>query len=224
MKRILSVVAVLLVVTLNPLASIAADKPDFGIPVIANKDNTLPKELVPKVVKVEGTYFQLEQETLDAYLEMLSAAKEAGHTKLRIQSAYRSYATQNILYENKVKEYEKDYGDKARELAAMIVAKPGQSEHQLGNTIDIANGSLVQSFGKTTAGIWLAENAHLYGFTLRYPEGKTDITGVVYEPWHFRFVGKDFAAYLYENELTLEEYIKLVSKKQAFIKKLYYEV
>lgn len=206
MKRLIATLVIVLVLCPTVLAA-TPDLTDFEIPIIANKDNDLPKDYVPELVNVPDTYFYLEQETLDAYLELMTAAKAAGHKRLRLQSAYRSYNTQSGLHERKVAVY-KAYGDSAREMAARVVARPGQSEHQLGNTVDIANGSLVQSFGKTAAGIWLKDNAHLYGFILRYPEDKTDITGVIYEPWHFRYVGKDIAKIIYDNEWTLEEFVQ----------------
>lgn len=207
MKRFL--ILLILVAVLCPYATAAAvpDLTAYDIPIIANKDNDVPKDYVPSLVKVPGTYYELEQETLNAYTELMTAAKAAGHKSLRLQSAYRAFETQKYLHERKIAVY-KSYGDKAGEMAARVVARPGQSEHQLGNTVDIANGSLVQSFGKTAAGGWLKENAHLYGFILRYPEDKTEITGVIYEPWHFRYVGKEIAKVIYDNEWTLEEFVQ----------------
>ena len=181
--------------------------PDFnGLPVLVNRDNFLPRGYIPELAVVPGTNYQVTPETLAAYTLMMDDAKAAGHTKLRLQSAYRSYDTQSSLFERKVNKLKPEYGDNARARAAQTVAPPGQSEHQLGQAVDIANGSLVQSFGDTPAGMWLANNAHLYGFILRYPKGKTDITGILYEPWHFRYVGADAAAVIYENGWTFEEF------------------
>ena len=217
MKKALSLLLVIFI-SLGPAGQAGASGFDFSkhdIPVIANRHNTLSKNYIPKLVKVPGTGFMLEQETLSAAEGMLKDAHGAGHKKLRIQSAYRSYETQRILHNNKIAKYRPIYGDRAPEKAAMVVAKPGQSEHQLGNTIDFSiNGSLTQSFSQTAAGKWLAENAHIYGFILRYPEGKTDITGVVYEPWHFRYVGPAIAEYIYENDLTLEEYVDMAKNSK----------
>jgi D-alanyl-D-alanine carboxypeptidase len=210
MKRAISILAAVLILSSYSAQSVVATMPDltgFEIPVIANRYNNIPRDFVPELVRVPGTYFQLERETLDAYLVFIAAARAAGHTRLRLQSAYRSYETQHFLHERRVERFRATHGDRAREMAARVVARPGQSEHQLGNTLDMANGSLVQSFGKTPAGIWLAENAHLYGFILRYPEDATEITGVIYEPWHFRYVGKDIAGIIYEQGWTLEEFV-----------------
>ena len=89
-------------------------------------------------------------------------------------------------------------------------AKPGYSEHQTGLSIDVSASSignrLSESFGSTDEGIWLAAHAHEYGFIIRYPKDKASITGYAYEPWHIRYVGIELATYLYENNLTLEEY------------------
>jgi D-alanyl-D-alanine carboxypeptidase len=209
MKRVISFIAAIIVFSSFSTYSVVVmpNLADFEIPVIANRDNNIPRDYVPELVRVPGTHFLLEQETLNAFQDMLAAAKAAGHTRLRLQSAYRSYETQHFLHERRVERYRATYGSRAREMAARVVARPGQSEHQLGNTLDVANGSLVQSFGRTPAGIWLAENAHLYGFILRYPDGATEITGVIYEPWHFRYVGKDIADIIYRNNWTLEEFV-----------------
>jgi len=207
MKRAISMLAAVIVLVSYSAVAAVPDLTGFAIPVIANRFNNIPRDYVPELVQVPGTYFQLEKETLDAYQELIDAAMAAGHKRLRLQSAYRSFETQHSLHERRVDRLKAAHGDRAREMAARIVARPGQSEHQLGNTVDIANGSLTQSFGKTPAGVWLAENAHLYGFILRYPEGATDITGVIYEPWHFRYVGKEVAKIICENNWTLEEFV-----------------
>jgi len=95
----------------------------------------------------------------------------------------------------------------SEEAAAVSVARPGQSEHQSGLGVDMHNAAAAnQNFGETPDGIWLAENAHHFGFILRYPADKTDITGIKYEPWHFRYVGRRVAAIIYAGGLCLEEY------------------
>jgi D-alanyl-D-alanine carboxypeptidase len=91
------------------------------------------------------------------------------------------------------------------------VARPGTSEHQTGLTMDITAKSvgleLVESFENTAEGKWLASNAHNYGFILRYPKGKTNITGYAFEPWHYRYVGVDIATDIFNRGITLEEYM-----------------
>jgi len=94
--------------------------------------------------------------------------------------------------------------------AAKYVALPGQSEHQTGLAMDVtsesANWGLSNNFGETNEGKWLKDNCYKYGFILRYPEGKEDITGYNYEPWHIRYVGKKVSTYIYTNNITLEEF------------------
>ena len=99
----------------------------------------------------------------------------------------------------------------AEELAADEVARPGTSEHQLGLAVDIisnAHPELNEAWAETEEAKWLTENCAQYGFILRYPPDKSDITGIVWEPWHFRYVGEDAAAYIMENGLCLEEYLE----------------
>ena len=94
-----------------------------------------------------------------------------------------------------------------------IQRKPGQSEHQSGLAADVSspsvNYALTESFGKTDEGIWLAQNAHKFGFIIRFPDGKESITGYLYEPWHIRYVGESVATEIYAKDLTLEEYLEL---------------
>ena len=123
---------------------------------------------------------------------------------LKIISGYRSYSRQQTLYNNYVKRDGKKEADR-------YSARAGHSEHQTGLAFDV--NSLEQSFGETKAGKWLSDNCYKYGFILRYPKGKEDITGYMYEPWHFRYLGTK-AAELYNNGnwITLEEYLGIDSK------------
>ena len=131
----------------------------------------------------------------------LAEARANGHSGITVTSAYRSYEYQAQLFANEVA------SAGSEEAAAVSVARPGQSEHQSGLGVDIHNYAAAnQDFGGTPDGIWLAENAHHFGFILRYPKDKTDITGIKYEPWHFRYVGRRAATKIYEGNLCLEEY------------------
>ena len=127
--------------------------------------------------------------------------------KLWISSGYRSESKQNELFTNKVKEYiNRGYSQKDSEsLSQTIVAKPGTSEHNLGLAVDL-NG-VQNDFNNTKEFSWLIENAHNYGFILRYDNSKQNVTGKIYEPWHFRFVGIDHAKKMKEKNLCLEEYV-----------------
>ena len=139
--------------------------------------------------------------------ELFDGALEEGIT-LYATSGFRSYSTQKAIFERKL--------DTMSEKAANAsVAKPGYSEHQTGLAMDVEGHSslgsgLIQDFGETPEGKWLAENCHKYGFIIRYPKGKTDITGYVYEPWHIRYVGKEAAAEITALDVTFEEYILMI--------------
>ncbi|MGM0652109.1 MAG: M15 family metallopeptidase [Bacillota bacterium] len=144
-----------------------------------------------------------------ALLEQLYQAAEEDGVALGIRSAYRSYSTQKRLFND----YASRHGE---EEANRFSARPGQSEHQLGTTVDFGGTAVdfTAEFGQTPRGIWLAENAHKYGFALSYPRNKEDITGYIYEPWHFRYIGVEAAREWKESGLTLREYLE--EKPQYF--------
>lgn len=136
--------------------------------------------------------------------KMLSDAKDA-KLDLVMNSGFRSYKSQGVYFNNYVKQ-------SGLEAAKKFSAEPGHSEHQTGLAFDLSYRDrhcyLDICFGQTDAGKWLAEHAHEYGFILRYLDGKTDVTGYQYEPWHFRYVGRDVAKEIFEQKLTYEEYLK----------------
>jgi hypothetical protein len=144
----------------------------------------------------------LTPETSDAFAAMKAAAAAEGHN-LYIASGFRSYSSQTAIYNRYVSNEGVDGADRHS-------ARPGHSEHQSGLTFDL--NTITESFGRTPAGIWVAEHAHEYGFIVRYPEGKEHITGYVWEPWHLRYVGVDVATELYTSGLTLEEWLGIESK------------
>ncbi len=194
-----------------PVVSPLPETPDIEfpeiMPVLVNYNHPLDKSFAPdKLVRIGNTAFQATPETAEAVQALLKAAREEGIRVLRVQSGYRSYNTQNDLHTKKIKALKAQYGDLAPAVAATIVAPPGKSEHQLGLAVDIAAGRLVTSFGDTEAGLWLAENAHRFGFVLRYPADKTEITRIIYEPWHLRYVGVETAGMIRASGLCLEEY------------------
>ena len=135
--------------------------------------------------------------------EMLTAAKKV-NLDLTMNSGFRSSKLQSFYFNNYVKQ-------SGLEAAKRYSAEPGHSEHQTGLSFDLSYTDrkcyLDACFGDTEAGIWLAENAHSYGFILRYPKDKEEITGYQYEPWHFRFVGKDIATEIFDQKLSYEEYL-----------------
>ena len=156
------------------------------------------------MVKVSNTYsfgnnHMLTEDTFDAFLKMWKAAKEE-NLSLIINSSYRSYEDQDEVYE-----YYKDVlGESEADLRA---AKPGFSEHQTGMAIDIQTyGSKASTFEEFDEFKWLQENAHKYGFILRYPKDKEYLTGYEYESWHYRYVGIEAATYIHDNDITFDEY------------------
>lgn len=153
----------------------------------------------------------LTNETSSAFNEMKSAASLAG-IDLYVGSGFRSYNTQKSLYNSYVKRDGKNAAD-------TYSARPGYSEHQTGLAIDICSHNLTKAcvnsnFNNTEPANWLSNNAYLYGFILRYPNGKSGETGYRYESWHYRYVGKDLASKLYNggNWITLEDYLGITSK------------
>ena len=146
----------------------------------------------------------MRAEAADAFMKLAGDAAAQG-LDIVMTTAYRSYDYQSVLWNNNVNRYGNEID------ANVISAKPGQSEHQTGLAVDISTADigyqLLESFADTDEGKWIAEHAHEYGFILRYLEGKSDITGYVYEPWHIRYVGKTAAAEIKDSGLTLEEYL-----------------
>jgi D-alanyl-D-alanine carboxypeptidase len=138
------------------------------------------------------------------YLEEMLTAAQNENLNLTMNSGFRSSKLQSFYFNNYVKQ-------SGLEAAKRYSAEPGHSEHQTGLSFDLSYTDrkcyLDACFGDTEAGIWLAENAHSYGFILRYPKDKEEITGYQYEPWHFRFVGKDIATEIFDQKLSYEEYL-----------------
>ncbi len=193
--------------------------------LIANYKNALESDYIPSnLVTVPTEYaapgystMYVTKEALNAYIELYNAMTKESGGYMHVISAYRSYARQTQLYNNAVESFisQGKTTNEARSLALDTTQTPGHSEHQLGTTIDVSqNTDTDHDFHKTKAGAWLAENAHKYGFIIRYPEDKVDITRISYEPWHIRYVGIYHATYMYVNNLCLEEYVELQGKAQ----------
>jgi len=137
--------------------------------------------------------------TYDAFMNLWSASHNEGHY-LMVSSSFRTHEKQDAVY--------KDYQNKkGTEYADSIAARPGFSEHQTGYTLDMFEmGYTQKTFHTSESYNWLINNAHKYGFILRYPEDKEDITGYAFESWHYRYVGVSAATYIYENHITFDEY------------------
>ena len=154
---------------------------------------------------------QIDRRCYDALQEMMDACRDAGYEPL-ICSAYRTQETQQELFDKKVAAFEAEgkSHDQAVQEAGTVVAVPGTSEHQLGlavDVVDINNQNLTEEQEKTPTQKWLMANSWRYGFIHRYPNGKSDVTGIIYEPWHYRYVGKDVAQEIFNRGITLEEYL-----------------
>ena len=169
-----------------------------------------PVDYTPtNLVSVGGTGLTLRPEAADAVEDLIADARAAGHS-IKLLSAYRSYSRQAALFN----QYQSKYGTA---YAERISARPGTSEHQLGLAADLgytsSQAELKEAFGQTPAGIWIAEHANDYGLIIRYPQGKEEITGYKYEPWHVRYIGKEHAKALAESGAeTYEEYVKMLSE------------
>ena len=185
---------------------------------LVNKDLTLPGNYEPDdLVKPNVTFSFGDAEVPKSYLrrEAASALETMFHSAeqesiiLYAVSGFRAFQTQESIFNSEVNR-------KGVEAANETVAIPGQSEHQTGLAMDVSSESnnfrLTEEFGMTTEGKWVKENAHKYGFIIRYPKGKENLTGYQYEPWHLRYVGEKVATLIYEHDLTLEEYFERVKK------------
>jgi zinc D-Ala-D-Ala carboxypeptidase len=167
-----------------------------GIPVISKK-HRITAVYGPR--RPTGPY-HLEAETAAALNRMTAAARADG-VRIRVHSAYRNWDSQNASYQRAKRNYPQNLS---------FYAPAGASEHQTGLAVDLWDGVTWSLPMATTAtGKWLFTHAHAYGFVLRYPNGKTKITGYHYEPWHYRFIGKKDAMKFGNNSLTLEEYLHL---------------
>ncbi|WP_255220740.1 M15 family metallopeptidase [Terribacillus saccharophilus] len=194
---------------------VTVDNPD-SIEVVVNKTRKFPDGWQPKdLVEPDVPFYfsehlekrKMRKEAAEA-LEDLFAASQKDGMELVAASGYRSEERQKEIYENNVATQGQEETDK-------VSSRPGRSEHQTGLAIDLTSAemalALEETFIKTDEGKWLAEHAHEYGYIIRYPEGKSDITGYSYEPWHIRYVGKDLAKQIYEENTTLEEHFQMES-------------
>ncbi|MDL2220420.1 M15 family metallopeptidase [Eubacteriales bacterium OttesenSCG-928-N14] len=193
----------------TPTPTIPAD--EAWMLILANADNPLPDGFAPQTAKAQGNYL-MDARAVQPMQQMIAAAKADGVT-LNLTSAYRTKEYQQGLFDNKVQRL-MNVGktrEQAEAEAATVVALPGTSEHQTGLAVDIITPSyttLDEGFANTDAFAWLQAHAAEYGFVLRYAKEKQDITGIIYEPWHYRYVGIEHAARMNENNWCLEEYLQ----------------
>ncbi len=187
---------------------------------VVNVNNLLSEDFEPEdlrnvqYTKPDRAKQQMSLNAQMAADAMLIEARQYGFNNLWVTSAYRSYQTQSWLFENEIASLRAEYGDEAEEKAKESVNPPGASEHQSGLTADIHSLSSASSrFDNTDEAKWLAENAQYFGFVLRYPADKTEITGIMYESWHFRYVGRYHAMQMKRLNMCLEEYVEYLNKK-----------
>ena len=190
------------------------NKSDWNL-ILLNNDNKIDTDLNIEKTKFNTQY--VDSRAAQAYTDMCAAAQKESIT-LYLRSGYRSVATQKQNYNNAIAKYESQGNskDEAIRLTNQYYAVPGHSEHHTGLAFDIITPeyhdniyTLNEQFAKTAAYDWLLENSAEYGFILRFPADKQDITGINFEPWHYRYVGIEHAQYITDNKLCLEEYLQL---------------
>ena len=202
--KVVSIIALSAALLDGSMKTALPDKNIDGTSFLVNRQHSISKYYAPVTRKVVGPGMSqtMREDGAAALEEMFAAAKEDG-INLSIVSGYRSYSKQSSIYGRKKAE-------NGQEAADRVSARPGTSEHQLGLAMDLAkrgSSQLNTSFGKTKEGQWVSENAHKFGFIVRYMEGYEDVTGYMYEPWHVRYVGPEMAEAIYESGVPMEMYI-----------------
>ncbi len=234
MKKTITVIlsAFMLILSLFCVSCDEVKENDMYLKLI-NKKNTVEADYIPeKLVDIDTDYtnggkaIRLEENTAKAAIEMLDDMKNAGIDNVSITSGYRTYEYQQNLFNRYVSQESEAHPtwseDDVKAFVLTYSAAPGTSEHQSGLCMDLftdemeglwnfgsetPNNPYDKGFAETDAYTWLCENAYKYGFILRFPEDKTEVTGYAYESWHYRYVGKRAAKEIYEKGITLEEYL-----------------
>ena len=183
--------------------------------ILVNRTHRLPRKAIPQTLVEPEIIFDapvgdrkriLAVSAAKGVEALFARGKEEGIYLCGV-SGYRSYERQEELYQKKLREQPKE-----NEGSVHWIAPPGASEHQTGLALDVScqavDYQLDERFGETREGRWLKRCAPLYGFILRYPTDQTDVTGIVYEPWHYRYVGKEYAQDIYKKGLCLEQYLE----------------
>ena len=180
--------------------------------VLVNKTHRLASNMEIETRQIQGE--EVDARIYDSLVQMLEDGERDSDREFLVCSGYRSVDLQEELFENKIQRVMASDAsltyDEAYEIAATVVAIPGASEHNTGLTVDICAVDfqmLIEEYEETDEAQWLRENCYRYGFILRYPKGKEDVTGIIYEPWHFRYVGVEAATEIMQRGITLEEYL-----------------
>ena len=182
--------------------------------ILVNPWNSMPEDYEVTLQQLQNGH-AVDERCYPALQQMMDDCRTNGLSPL-ICSSFRTWETQERLYNNKVRQMlDKGHSEEQAKIeAGRIVAVPGTSEHQLGLAVDIVdvnNQNLNSSQEKTAVQQWLMANSWRYGFILRYPSDKSELTGIIYEPWHYRYVGEEIAQYIYENGICFEEYLEQLS-------------
>ena len=182
--------------------------------ILVNPWNSLPEDYAVELMPINETHYVAAIAYQD-YLDMVEDCEAAGFAPV-VCSSYRTHEYQDMLFQNRIQRYIwKGYSEEeATELAGHVVAVPGTSEHQLGLALDIVDAKnlrLDESQAKMPTQKWLMENSWRYGWILRYPNEKSELTGIIYEPWHYRYVGKTIAKEIFDLGLCLEEYLDMLT-------------
>jgi D-alanyl-D-alanine carboxypeptidase len=198
--------------------------------MLVNKQHAIASEYGPKgqtdmagLIPMNKDHIIIGEETSKALLAMNEALKAQGMNDLVLVSGYRSYSYQKMLYNNQIAQFRGVSKQEAERLAAQIVTPMGTSEHQTGMAVDVstyglikAGDALTQDFENTQVGQWLDKNSTEFGFILRYQQDKMNITDIIFEPWHFRYVGKPHAKIITSLNMCLEEYLEFLKLQKAY--------
>ena len=173
---------------------------------LVNRDNPLPDDFTVELENLDASR-KFDKRAIEPLKQMICDMRDQGIKNIWAQSTYRSIEYQKGLYEKSINKYLKQgkSQEEAQKLTDEYINRPGTSEHHLGLAVDFNN--VDEGFENTKAYKWLLENASDYGFILRYPKEKENITGIEYEPWHWRYVGPEHAKKMKEQNLCLEEYV-----------------
>ena len=196
--KMVSIIALSAALLDGSMKAALPDKNIDGNVFLVNRQHAVSKYFAPAVRKVIGPGMsQSMRDDAAAALEEMFAAAKADGINLSIVSGYRSYSKQSSIYSRKK-------ASQGQEAADRVSARPGTSEHQLGLAVDLDGTKLAYE--------WLAANCWEYGFILRYPADSVEITGVIHEPWHFRYVGTELSLEMKELGVCLEEYMQMITK------------
>ena len=209
--------AAVIAVTSVPVFAMTADT---GILMLVNENHRIDRDYKPETIGVNGTSYQMIDEAAASLERMLKDMKKELGAAPMIVSTYRSYEHQERVFGRDVTMF-KGQGmteEEAIEKAKLYIALPGASEHQTALAVDLSNdGTLEENFIDSEAGLWIKENCHKYGYVVRYPKEKVEITKINYEPWHLRYLGQPYSDLMFQNDWCLEEFIENMKTEGSMV-------